>query len=96
MLECLIDGATWKKLFSPMWASVSILFVVHHFKMILFTCGMGLCLSNCPTHKRSGLPFSTHTHKSKTKRIIKITNPKNSIEKTQKKGKKKTNNKKKR
>jgi hypothetical protein len=40
-----------------------------------------------------GLPFPPHTHKTKTKRIIRITNPKNTIEKT--KWEKKNTNKKK-
>jgi hypothetical protein len=43
--------------------------------------GMGLCLSNCPTHLKEGFTFS-HTHKIETKRTIKIKNPKNSIGKT--------------
>jgi hypothetical protein len=57
------------------------------FKMIPLTCGMGLCSNNCPTHKR-WVHLFPHTCKTKTKRIIKITNPKNSIEKTKRKGKK--------
>jgi len=50
-----------------------------------FACGVGLCSSNCSTHKG---PFPT-THKTKTKRIIKIKNPKKSIEKAKRRGKKK-------
>jgi hypothetical protein len=49
-----------------------------------FACGVGLCSSNCSTHKG---PFRT-THKTKTKRIIKIKNPKKSIEKAKRRGKK--------
>jgi hypothetical protein len=38
-------------------------------------------------HTKEGFIFShTHTHKIKTKRTIKITNPKKNIEKTKKKG----------
>jgi hypothetical protein len=44
----------------------------------------GLCLGNCPTHKGRVYLFP-HTHKRETKRIIKIKNPKNSIENTNKK-----------
>jgi hypothetical protein len=46
---------------------------------------MGICLNNCSTHKGwvyLAPPHPTHTHKTYTKRTIKITNPKNSIEKT--------------
>jgi hypothetical protein len=43
---------------------------------------MGLYSSNCPTHK------------TKTKRTIKIKNPKNNIEKAKRKGEKKTGKKK--
>jgi hypothetical protein len=39
-----------------------------------------------------GLPLPTHTHKIETKRIFKISNPKNTIEKT--KGEKNTKKKK--
>jgi hypothetical protein len=60
--------------------------------MIPLTCGMSLCSSNCPRHKGWVYLFP-HTCKTKTKRIIKITNPKNNIEETKRKGKK-TNNKK--
>jgi len=30
-LECLIEWATWKKPLLPMWASMFILFIIHHF-----------------------------------------------------------------
>jgi hypothetical protein len=50
--------------------------------------GMGLCLSNCPTHLKQGFTFS-HTYKIETKKTIKIKNPKNSIGKTKRRGKKK-------
>ncbi len=53
--------------------------------MIPFACGMGLCLSNCPTHKGGVYLFP---NKTKTKRTMKIKNPKNNIEKDKKKGKK--------
>jgi 4-diphosphocytidyl-2C-methyl-D-erythritol kinase len=56
--------------------------------MIPFACGMGLCLNNCPTHKRWVYVFP-HTHKIETKRIIKITNPENNIEKTKRKERRK-------
>jgi len=52
----------------------------------VFAYSMGLCLSNCPTHK-GGVYLSPHTHKTKTKRTIKIKNPKNSIEKAKRRGK---------
>ncbi len=40
--------------------------------MIPLACGMGLCLSNCPTHKEHVYLFP-HTHKKqKTKVVIKI------------------------
>jgi hypothetical protein len=54
----------------------------------LLACGMGLCLSNCPTHLKEGFTYS-HTHKIETKRTIKIKNPKNNIGKTKRKEKKK-------
>ncbi len=37
----------------------------------VFAYSMGLCSSNCPTHK-GGVYLSPHTHKTKTKRTIKI------------------------
>jgi hypothetical protein len=55
--------------------------------VIPLACGMGLCLSNCPTHK-GGVYLFPQTHKIETKRTIKIKNPKNNIEKAKKKGKK--------
>jgi hypothetical protein len=55
--------------------------------------GMGLCLSNCPTHLKEGFTFSP-THKIETKRTIQIKNPKNSIGKTKRREKKKTKKKK--
>jgi hypothetical protein len=51
---------------------------------------MGLCLNNCPTHKRWVYLFPTHMHKIETKRTIKITNPKNNIEITEKEKRKPT------
>jgi hypothetical protein len=56
--------------------------------MIPPTCGMGLCSNNCPTHKGWVYLFP-HICKIETKRIIKITNPKNNIEKTKRKEKRK-------
>jgi hypothetical protein len=49
---------------------------------------MGLCSRNCPTHK-GGIYFFSHTHKIEAKRTIKIKNPKNSIEKAKRRGKRK-------
>jgi hypothetical protein len=49
--------------------------------------GMGLCLSNCPTHLKEGFTFS-HTHKIETKRTIKIKTPKTILEKPKEGGKK--------
>jgi hypothetical protein len=46
---------------------------------------MGLCLSNFPTHK-IGVYLFPHTHK--TKRTIKIKNPKKSIENAKRREKK--------
>jgi hypothetical protein len=50
---------------------------------------MGLCLNNCPTHKRWVYLFPTHMHKIETKRTIKIKNPKNNIKVTENKKKEK-------
>jgi hypothetical protein len=47
---------------------------------------MGLCLNNFPSRKRRVSLF-LHTHTTKTKRTIKIKNPKNSIEKAKRRGK---------
>jgi len=69
-----------------MWALVSILFVVYHLKAIPLACGTSLFSNNCPTQKGWVYLFP-HTCKAKTKRIIKIINPKNSIEKTKRKEK---------
>jgi hypothetical protein len=48
---------------------------------------MYLCLSNYPTHR--GIYLFPHPHKIETKRTIKIKNPKNSIEKAQRRRKRK-------
>jgi hypothetical protein len=48
--------------------------------VIPLACGMGLCLSNCPTHK-GGVYLFPHTHKTETKRTIKIKNPKKILRK---------------
>jgi len=71
-----------------MRASMLVLFVVYHFKVIPLTCGTSLCSNNCPTHKGWVFLFP-HTCKTETKRIIKIINPKNSIEITKRKEKRK-------
>jgi hypothetical protein len=42
-----------------------------------------------PNTQRRGLPFPPHTHKTKTKRAIKIRNPKKVLKKPQKKGRQK-------
>ncbi len=52
---------------------MSILFIVYHFISEPTRLWHGLCLSNCPTHKGKIYLFSQiHTHKTKTKRTIKI------------------------
>ncbi len=44
----------------------------------------GSLFKQLPNTQRIGLPFPTHMQKIKTKRTIKIINPKNNIEKTKK------------
>jgi len=51
-----------------MWASEATFTNV-----IPLTCGMGFCSNSCPTRK--GGDFFSHTHKTETKRTIKIKNP---------------------
>jgi hypothetical protein len=51
---------------------------------------MGICLNNCPTHKGTIYLFPhIHTHKTETKKTIKIKNPKNNIEKIKRREKRK-------
>jgi len=62
--------------------------------VIPLACALGLCLNNCPTHKKKIYLFPhMHTHKIEKKRTIKIKNPKNNIEKTKRRRQKKTNKK---
>jgi hypothetical protein len=49
----------------------------------------GLCLSNCPTHKGGVYLFPYHTHKIEKKKQLKFKNPKNSIEKTKRRERRK-------
>jgi hypothetical protein len=54
--------------------------------VIPLACGIGLCSSNCSTHK-GGIYFFPHTHKTEAKTTIKIKSPKKSIEKDKRRGK---------
>ncbi len=73
-----------------MWASMSVLFVVHHFTCNPACMWDGSLFKQSPNTQRMGLPFPTHMQKIETKRTIKITNPKNNIEKTKKEKRKPT------
>ncbi len=61
MLECLIERASWKKQLLPMWALMSILFVVHHFTSNPTDMWHGSLFEQLPNTQKMGLPFS-HTH----------------------------------
>jgi hypothetical protein len=65
-----------------MWASMLVLFAVHHFASNPTHMRHGFCSNNCPTHKGWNYLFPTHTLQTKTIGTIKITNSKNNIEKT--------------
>jgi uncharacterized protein YifE (UPF0438 family) len=73
-----------------MWASMLVLFVVHHFTSNPTHMWHGSLFKQLPNTQRMGLPFPTHTHKTKTKIIVKIKNPKNSIERAKKEKRKPT------
>jgi len=88
MLECLIELAPWRKWLLPMWASMSVLFIVHHFTNDPTRMWHGSLFKQLLHTQRRGFPFPTHTHKTKTKRTIQIENPKKNIQKAKRREKK--------
>ncbi len=78
---------TWKKQLLPMWASILVLFKVHHSTSDPTRMWHGSLFEQLPNTQRRGLPFLTNTQNTKEKKI-KIKTHKNNIEKAKRGGKK--------